>query len=109
MTNFLEHIKADLDEPRNLRGMRGRVVVDARNLRKLIECFETMDTTARALCPSGRTLEVGHQLHNLIEAAYHLQGKNAETTLALIMGTLLPLIEARHREQEIICRFNRDS
>jgi len=46
------------------------------------------------------------QLHNSIEAAYHRQGKDAETTLMLIMDTLRPLMESRHRDQEAIYRFN---
>lgn len=103
--NFLQRIKADLNEPRNRQGMRDKVIVDARSLRKLLEHFETMDTTERALHPESRKLEINHQLHNLIEAAYHRQGKNAETTLMLIMDTLRPLMEERYKEQEAIYRF----
>jgi aspartate carbamoyltransferase catalytic subunit len=103
--NFIERIKADLNEPKNRQGMREKVVVNAHALRKLLEHFETMDTAERALHPESRALEVNHQLHNLIEAAYHQQGKNAETTLMLVMSTLLPLMKERHKEQEAIHRF----
>jgi len=103
--NFLERIKKDINDPRNRQGMRERVVVDARSLRELLEHFETMDTAERALHKDARRLEIEHQLHNLIEAAYHQQGKDAETTLMLIMETLLPLMESRRKERGTIHRF----
>lgn len=103
--NFLERIKEELNGPRNRQGTRDKVVVDARSLRELLDHFETMDTAERALHLEGRALEIEHQLHNLIVAAYHQQGKDAETTLMLIMGTLQPLMESRRKEREAIYRF----
>ena len=66
--NFLERIKTDMNEPRNRHGMREKAVVDARALRELLEHFETMDTTERALHPESRKQEIERQLHHLIEA-----------------------------------------
>jgi CelD/BcsL family acetyltransferase involved in cellulose biosynthesis len=104
--NYLERIKADLNDPRNCRGMREKVLVDARSLHELLANHEVMDATERALHPESRRLEVNHQLHNLITASYLQQGKNAETTMMRIMDTLRPLMEKKYKEQEkqIACR-----
>jgi len=105
--NFLKRLKSDLNEPMNLRGMRSKVHVDARSLRELIHHYENMESTERALNYEARYLEVNHQLHNLITASYHKQGRNAETTLMLIMDTLRPLMKERDKENEINYRFEK--
>ena len=103
--SFLKRLKSDLNEPMNLRGMRSKVMVDASSLHELIYRFEDMDATERALDYDARYLEVNHQLHNLIVASYNKQGRNAETTLMLIMDTLRPLMKEREKENEINYRF----
>ena len=103
--NFLKQIKEDLNNPRNRHGMRDKVLVDVKSLRELIDNFESMDAEYRALHPDSRMLTINHQLHQMIEAAYQKQGKNAETTLMLIMDTLRPLMEEKHKELEAMHRF----
>lgn len=96
--NFIETIKRDLSEERNLRGLRGRVVVDGRALCELVETYETLDSQARALYEGSAALELDHQLRNTITALYHRERKNTETTLMTIMQTLLPLMERKEKE-----------
>ena len=96
--NFIETIKRDLSQERNLRGLRGRVLVDARALYALIETYETLDSQARVLYEGSAGLELDHQLRNTITALYHRERKNTETTLMTIMQTLLPLMERKEKE-----------
>ena len=55
--NFLQRIKADLNEPRNRRGMQENTVVNARALRELLGHFETMDAIERSMHTESRKLE----------------------------------------------------
>ena len=103
--NFLQRIKDSVNDPKNRCGSRDNVMVDVRSLRELIEHFERLDSTERALHPSSRQLEIEHQLHYLIEAAYHRQSKDAETTLMLVMDTLRPLMEQRHKDRKAVFGF----
>jgi hypothetical protein len=104
--SFIKRLKNDLNDSMKHRDMRSKAHVDASALRELIDRFEDMDATERALNYEARYLEVNHQLHNLIVASYNKQGKNAETTLMLIMDTLRPLMKEREKENEIKYRFN---
>lgn len=100
--DFLQRIKDELLDPRNTRGMRGKVSVSVKELDSLIYHFEELDSYARATDRTSRALHVNECLHNTIIAAYQQQGRNAETTLMVIMDTLLPLMEERNKERELI-------
>lgn len=102
--NFLQRIKDNLNDYRNNHGRRQQVIVDTSALRELIDRFEDLDTECRALHPKARNQAIEKQLHDTINAVYQKQGKNAETTLMLIMDTLRPLMEERHKQQEIVRR-----
>ena len=102
--NFLQSLKQEMDDPRNRAG-GGRVVVNGRNLHELIQHFERLDAMDRAMAPENRYREVYDRLALDIEAAYQHQGKSAETTLQVIMKTLQPLMEQRHKEIAIRRRF----
>lgn len=104
--NFLQRIKSQMNDPRNGRMGRGQMVrVDSDALSELVHHFESLDTYERATHSEARRQHISEQLHNTICACYQQQGKNAETTLMLIMDTLRPLMEERHKEKEMI-RFN---
>jgi len=99
--NFLERIKHNLEDYRNTRGRRDMVFVDRVALLELLSHYEVMDATERALPPAGVRQGISHQLHNLITASYLLQGKNSERTLMVVMDTLLPLMDKRHKERHL--------
>lgn len=98
--NFLNLVKLGLDD---IRGTRGKAIVDRQALRELIEHFERLDSHARAMHAhdnSTRHKDSAYVLSTAIEAMYHQQGKNAETTLLVIMETLMPLMQQRQKESE---------
>ena len=104
---FLERIKRDLNDVERRSGMRSDVIVDSRSLYELIRRFEEMGTAERALQLEGRVQDVNQQLCNSIKAAYQQQNKNGETTLMLIMSTLMTLMEENHKGLEIMHMFDR--
>jgi len=48
--NFFNSIKEQLNDKKNSRGMRGKVLVDANCLREVIERFEVLENEYRASC-----------------------------------------------------------
>lgn len=104
--NCFERIKTDLYGERNRRGNRETSVVDTRSLLELLRHYESLDSEARALHPEGRRQEINEQLHHMITASYIKQGKNAETTLMLIMDTLRPLMEQKEKDAAVKARWH---
>ena len=103
--NFLQRLKEELNDPKNCMGQREKVLVSTKALRELLYHFETLDSYERATHKETRKQHINEQLRHTICASYHQQGKNTETTLMLIMDTLRPLMEERHKEKEMV-RFN---
>jgi hypothetical protein len=94
--SFLRRIKEDLNNWDIQRG-RGECVYIRRNdLMELIDQYERMESRERIIHERG-FCSVEPMLADAINAIYHEQGRNAETTLLLIMETLKPLIEERYK------------
>ena len=99
--NFLERVKRDLEDS---HGAREKVLINYQALRELVDHFERLDSYARAIHPDQKKRRtdmykyIEHELAMVIEAMYHQQGRDAETTLMTIMETLLPLMQKRHKE-----------
>jgi len=104
--NFLDKINEDLNEPRNLRGMRDKVCVDSRALRELLRVYEQIDSERRVLNTDHCVNSLHRLLHETITAVYHQQGKGAETTLLIIMQTLQPLMEKQRKDNERTAKAN---
>lgn len=96
---FLTRLKEQMSDPRlgNRLG-REEVRVSSRALLQLIEAFERLDSEARANHPSPTSHE---RLARDIEAEFHANGKDGEITLLVIMDTLRPLIEQRHKDKQL--------
>ena len=99
--SFIKRIKRDLDFNERRYGRREQTLVDSRSLRELIDNFEALDSEARALYPAGRSDELTNQLHHAVEAVFHRNDKNAEITLMVIMGALMPLMEERYKGRRL--------
>ena len=95
MRSPLERIKDSLSDPRNQRGMRDKVLVDARALYELIDRFEEMDAVIRANHTLRDADNIRFVLRDTIRAVYCQQGRSSEMTLMIIMDTLRPLMEDR--------------
>lgn len=99
--NFLDIINRDLSDLRNLQGMREKMYVNSRAIRELVRHYEELDSFHRVTSIDDRGAVLEEKLHNCIKAVYENQGKNAETTLMLIMDTLRPLMERRYKDQQL--------
>jgi hypothetical protein len=97
--SFIERIKQNLNDERNRRGMRDKVLVDARALDELVRHYDVLDSAERALHPEARRQQIFKQLHDTLAAAYHQQSCDSELTLMVVMETLLPLIEQKQRDR----------
>jgi len=100
--NYLQRLKNELNDPRNCGGQREKVLISTKALRELLYHFESLDSYERATHKEARRRHISEQLHSTICACYQQQGKNAETTLMVIMDTLRPLMEERQKEKEVI-------
>jgi len=95
MSDALKKIKCSLSDIRNQRGMRDKVLIDARALYELIDNFEDMDAVFRVNHASNGDDNIRNVLRYAIEAVYRQQGRSSEMTLMIIMDTLRPLMEER--------------
>ena len=97
--SFLKRIKNQMNDPRtgNYRH-KERVLINGCDLRELVDNFERLDSDMRSAHP---TPSINERLSNAIEAIFHQNKKDGEITLLVIMETLKPLVEARHKEKLI--------
>ena len=96
---FLTRIKEQITDPRMGNNPRKeRVLVNARDLQKLIYHFERIDSEMRALDHHPSVHQV---LSRAIESEFYNNGKDGEVSLLVIMDTLKPLIEERHKQKQI--------
>ena len=99
--NFVKTLQEQINDPIRSRGRQCEVTVSHRALRELLMHFEELDSYCRATHPETRSRDINNQLAYTIEAAYQQQGKSSERTLMLIMDTLRPLMEKRHKDRQI--------
>jgi hypothetical protein len=96
---FIERIKEQIIDPRMGNHQRKeRVIVNACDLRELMGHFERIDSEMRSL---DHHPSVHETLSRAIEAEFHHNGKDGEVSLLVIMDTLKPLIEERHKQKLI--------
>lgn len=103
--SFLKKIKADLRNEEKMRGMRGKVTVDTKSLMELVAHFESLDSYHRSTSYDFKREVAARQLGELITTVYRLESKNSEKTLMIIMDTLRPLMEERHKEEDFKTYF----
>jgi hypothetical protein len=102
--SFLKHIKRDMNDPYNYRGLpKNKIMVDYNDLKRLLECFEQLDNEKRAINAFYNKENYGldYVLSEVIKGLYHQKGKNSEVVLLVIMNTLKPLIEEKIKIQDI--------
>ena len=95
--DFLSCLKKDLNDVRKRRGYQPEeVLVRAGCLRQMIEAFERLDSDARS-AHNFHIAPLDQRLFEAVTAMYHQQRKDSDDTIAIIMQTLLPLIEEKQK------------
>jgi len=94
--NFLQRIKSQINDPRQIQGSHQFTRVDYSALAELVDHFESVDAQFRALHDERDTRQ---NLRNAITAMFHEKGRNSEEVLVLIMDTLQPLIEEKLKQK----------
>jgi hypothetical protein len=100
--NFLENLKHQLASDRAQKGMRGQVIVSAKDLCELIDHFESLDSWRRVADSSAAkdVLSPRHIFRDALLAVYHDCNHDTNDVFLEIFGTLIPaMIERKNRER----------
>ena len=92
--NYFDKIKKEMLDEQNRRGLRDKVIVDARALHQLLDDYERMDSILRERYDDDAYDELKHKLYNILRALYY-ENHDSEQLMLFIMGTLRPMIEER--------------
>ena len=86
--SFLHRLKSELESEQNRQGMRAKVMVPTKELRELIDHFESVDAAMRLHESEKQDISDYYKLDLLLEKMFFANGKRSEPILQGMLSTL---------------------